>query len=88
MTLDWKLIHGGWAYILWREPGKMKVKALKELRRIEADIESKGMKGWIAESEFQFKAMHRVLEKLGAKVYAQDKESLYFKKEMTNGISA
>lgn len=40
------------------------------------------MKGWIAESEFQYKPMHRILEKLGARVYAQDNESYYFKKEI------
>lgn len=76
------MIHGGWAYILWLNPGKNRVKTLKEFRRIECEIAEKGLKGWIAESEFQYKPMHRVLGRLGAKVYAQDKESYYFKKEI------
>jgi hypothetical protein len=82
--LEWNLIHKDWAYILWKEPGKQRVKAVKELRSIEDRIRKEGMKGWIAESEFQYKPMHRILEKLGAKIYAKDKESFYFKKELNS----
>ncbi len=53
---------------------------MREFRSIEADIKRAGMKGWIAESEFQYTKMHRILERLGARVYAKDSESYYFMK--------
>lgn len=79
-VLNWEPIYKEWAYILWHEPGTKKVRAVKDLAEIESKIIEDKMKGWIAESEFQYTKMHRILEKLGARVYAKDDESFYFMK--------
>lgn len=86
-ALRWNIIHEEWAYILWLDPGKKRKTAVKELREIEDHIKEVGLKGWIAESEFQYAPMHRILKKLGAQIYSQDHESYYFKKDMTHGKS-
>lgn len=80
--LDWKIVHGGWLYVFWLKQGEKKKKTLQELKRIEGFIAKAGFLGWIAESEFKYKKMHRVLARLGAKAYARDAKSFYFKKEI------
>lgn len=83
--LNWFLIHRDWAYIVWTGPDERKVKSRRELIEIEEMIRGNGLRGWIADSGKQYKKMHRILLKLGAKIYAEDKETLYFMKEISNG---
>jgi len=82
--LDWQVVCDGWAYIQWVGPDDSKVKAYRELRRIETEIKKRGLRGWIADSAKIYPSMLRVLKKLGAVVYKEEKNALWFKKEIND----
>lgn len=84
-VLHCDVIYGKWVYITWTGPDENKIKSRKEMIGIEKGIRNKNLRGWIADSGKQYKKMHRILLKLGAKIYAEDKETLYFMKEISNG---
>jgi hypothetical protein len=82
LSVEFFLIGKDWVHIHWNTPGQNKVRAVKDVRRIEADIRESGLKGWLMESSREHTKMHPIIEKLGGVKYAEDEESFYFKKEI------
>lgn len=82
--LEWQIFNNKWAYIQWVGPDESKVKAYRELRQIESEIKERGLVGWIADSARIYPSMLRVLKKLGAVVYKEEKNALWFKKEIND----
>ena len=74
--------YEGWVFIEWLYPGQNKVRAIKDVKRIEAQIRQENMKGWIANSELDHTVMHGILAKMGADLYGRDEHNLHFKKEV------
>lgn len=77
------VIDGSWVFIQWVYPGERKYTAYKELRKIEKEIRTHGLKGWYARSEKSHTIMHNFLTRFEAKPYGEDEESVYFKKEVS-----
>lgn len=71
-----------WVFINWLYPGQSKVTAIKDVRRIEARIRAEGLRGWYAASEHHHTTMHKILQKMGARLYGQDDANLHFMKEV------
>lgn len=82
MTLACRVVFRNWLYLRWPEPGDNKIGALRDLRKIESIIREFCLSGWLADSKYEYADMHKVLKKLGAKVYADDGESYHFYKEV------
>jgi hypothetical protein len=80
--IEAKEAHPGWVAIFWLYPGKQKYTAWKTVMWLEDKIKAAGYKGWLADSGYQFKAMHKVLLKHGCYPYWGDAKRIYFKKEV------
>jgi hypothetical protein len=79
-------IHGNWLFIYWpnNETGRLSKSLIKSLRSIETQMPGLGFVGWLCNSERSHKTMHKLIEKFGAKRYAENDELLFFRKEIIN----
>ncbi len=74
----------GWVLIHWKQPGDNKIRAVKEVKALESDLRKNGMNGWLMESSKEHVRMHSIIERLGGVKYAEDEESYFYKKGITN----
>lgn len=73
---------GNWVFLYWKtnKLGHLPISFLKGVKKSEELIKSKKYPGWICNSEKDHKEMHGIIEKLGAKKYADDGELYWFRK--------
>lgn len=75
-------VYPGWYHVEWLYPGMHKIAAVRQLKKVEKEIQEKGGKGWLMESHKTHTDMHPIIKKLGGKIYQEDEEHFYFSKEV------
>jgi len=78
-----QLAHGEWLFFTWNTPeGGNKFSVFRSLKRAEGVVKEKRLKGWLIASNKKYMTMHKILKKLGGRVYDEDESSWYFYKEI------
>ena len=75
-----------WLFLCWEnnDIGHLPIQLVKDLRKMEQLVVDNRMIGWVCNSEKRHKEFHNILRRVGAEVYDEDDEFLFFKKEIPN----
>ena len=81
-----EILPKGWLFLTWENNkiGRLPIKLVKDLRAMERIIKENKWTGWVCNSEKSHGGMHKILKRVGAEVYDEDEEFLFFKKEISN----
>ena len=79
-------VYNNWLFIYWpkNKTGRLSKEMIKRLRIIETQIPGVGFRGWLCNSEKDHAEMHRLIQKFGAKPYSENKDLIFFKKEIAH----
>ena len=77
-----------WIFLTWEnnEAGYLPVSLVRNLRKMESTIKQQKKIGWVCNSEKSHKDFHNILRRVGAEVYDEDDEFLFFKKEIKSHV--
>lgn len=77
-------LDDNWLFLCWENNGigRLPVRLVKDLKKMEKYVEQRRMIGWVCNSEKSHKEFHNILRRVGAEVYDEDDEFLFFKKEI------
>lgn len=81
-----EVLQKNWLFLTWEnnQIGKLPIRLVKDLKAMERIIKANDMIGWVCNSEKSHTKFHDILKRVGAVVYDEDDEFLFFKREIKN----
>lgn len=79
-------IHNNWLFVYWpkNKAGRLSKEMVKRLRAIERQLPDHAFRGWVCNSEKSHGEMHKLIQKFGARPYAENADLIFFKKEIVH----